>query len=357
MRKCAYCDFYSLPNRLDSLEPYLQAVQVEAAGYAGLRFSSLFLGGGTPSLLGAAGLDLLMTGLKQHFHFASKAEATLEANPDSVNSDLLQAALTQGFNRLSLGVQSLSDPELQKAGRIHSAEQAVRALELAGGCGFKNISADLIIGLPGQTWQTLLLSLETLVGLGVEHLSVYCLSLEPGTPLAAAPPADLPDEDVQADLYAQATALLEKRGFLHYEISNFALPGYECRHNLNYWREGEYIGLGPSAASHFKGRRYKNHPDLAAYLNNPGRQREEVEKLSKSLKAEEEAVLRLRLLQEGLDIADLIARYGDASVVALADRLNKLSVKGHLLRDGSRFRLNPAEALVSNSILADLLGD
>jgi oxygen-independent coproporphyrinogen III oxidase len=357
VHKCTYCDFYSLPGHLDSLDAYLNALMVEAAQYRNMCFETLFIGGGTPSLLGARNLHKLVTGLASQYRISKLPEATIEANPESTTRDFLQTALDCGINRISIGVQSLSDTELLKVSRIHNACQAVQAIELAQKAGFKNISADIILGLPGQNWQSLMTTLETLIGMGLPHLSMYCLTVEPHTPLAVNLPADLPSDDEQAELYQQSVGLLKQRGFKHYEISNFALAGYECRHNLNYWRGGEYIGLGPAAASHFKGQRYKNKADLEAYCINPGGQKDELEKLKKPEKAVEEAILRLRLLDEGLNLSELIKKYGDKHVIALAARLNKQSLNGHVLRDGNLYRLDHQYALVSNSILAELMGD
>jgi oxygen-independent coproporphyrinogen-3 oxidase len=360
--KCCYCDFYSLPGRLDSLEAYIEAVVDESRKYRDLKFATLYLGGGTPSLLGAEGLQKLVHGLKQVLDLSALSEATLEANPDSVTTELLESAGCLGINRISLGVQSLWDAELQAAGRIHTAAQAMQAIELArsslpAGTSQANISADVILGLPGQDWPSLMVTLETLIGLDIPHLSLYCLSLEPHTPLAANPPPDLPSDDEQAGLYENASALLSSRGFIHYEISNFALPGFECRHNLNYWWGGEYVGLGPAAASHLAGRRFKNRADLDAYIQNPRDQTLEVEELPPREKAAEEAMLRLRLLQEGLDADALARRYGDENILGLVSRLNQLVGEEKLTRNGAQYRLVPACALVSNPILAQVLGD
>jgi oxygen-independent coproporphyrinogen III oxidase len=202
-----------------------------------------------------------------------------------------------------------------------------------------------------------MVNLETLIGLDIQHLSLYCLSIEPHTPLALYLPADLPSDDQQAELYDNAGELFLRRGFAHYEISNFTLPGYECRHNLNYWRGGEYLGLGPAAASHLDGQRYKNRADLDAYLQNPTGQIEEAEQLAPVEKAGEEAILRLRLLQEGLDINEMAGKFGDEHVIGLAGRLNKLVTEGALLRNGPNYRLDPACALVANQILTKVLGD
>jgi oxygen-independent coproporphyrinogen III oxidase len=357
VRKCAYCDFYSLPQRIQSIVPYIQSVLSEAQKYQGRNFQTLYLGGGTPSLLGSEGLTKLIVGMKRIFNLEELTEATLEANPESATPELLAAAINAGINRISIGVQSLSDIELGKVGRIHSAAQAIQAVEQAQKSGFNNISADLILGLPGQDWQSLMVNLETLIGIGVQHLSMYCLSIEPHTPLALYLPADLPSDDQQAELYDSAVELFKMRSFEHYEISNFAMPGYECRHNLNYWRGGEYLGLGPAAASHLDGRRFKNRADLDAYLQNPAGQVEEVEELGPVEKAGEEAILRLRLLQEGLDINEMAAKFGDENVIGLAGRLNKLVTEKTLLRNGPNYRLHPACALVANQILTNVLGD
>ena len=342
VKKCAYCDFYSLPQRLESLGSYVDSVLVEARKYSGMDFHTIYLGGGTPSLLGAEGLSKLLKGLRQIIDLSQLSEATIEANPESITPALLHAAKTSGINRLSIGVQALSDTELQKVGRIHTSVRAVTAVEEAKAAGFNNISADVILGLPGQDWPSLMITLETLIGLDIQHISLYCLSIEPCTPLAKNLPADLPSDDEQADLFANACSLMTDRGFIHYEISNFALPGYECQHNLNYWRGGEYVGLGPSAASHLEGKRFKNKADLDAYLQNPVGQIEEVEELNPTQKAGEEAILRLRLLREGLDINELAVKYGDENVVGLAGRLNDLVKDGSLVRNGANYRLLPA---------------
>ncbi|MFH0914709.1 MAG: radical SAM protein, partial [Chloroflexota bacterium] len=191
VRKCAYCDFYSLPARTDLVPAYMGAVLEEAQARRGMSFDTLYLGGGTPSLLGAEGLQKLIEGLQKTLDLSSVSEATVEANPDSATGELLQTALTLGIDRVSIGVQSLSDGELKSVGRVHTAEQAVQAVALAKQMGFHSISADVILGLPGQDWHSLQATLERLFGLGVDHLSLYLLSLEEGTSLAARPPSNL----------------------------------------------------------------------------------------------------------------------------------------------------------------------
>ncbi|OGO01776.1 MAG: hypothetical protein A2Y72_00895 [Chloroflexi bacterium RBG_13_53_26] len=354
--KCAYCDFYSLADRSDLIDSYVGAVLDEARAYSGLSFDTLYLGGGTPSLLGAEGLKKLLHGLRQAFDLSGMIEATIEVNPESANVDLLQAAVDSGLNRVSVGVQSLVDGELQRVGRIHNAAEAIATVERAGSFGFGGISADVIVGLPGQRWPMLHFTLMTLAALGVNHLSVYCLSLEDGTRLAANPPHDLPSGDEQAELFEEARCFLEGLGFLHYEISNFALEGHECLHNLNYWRGGDYLGLGPAAASHIEGKRFKNRSDLEAYLRHPAGLVDEVEELGPRDKAAEEAMLRLRLLSEGLVADELVRRYGVDTTADLLRRFDDMVNEGLLTRDGSTYCLARSRVLTSNPIFARVLG-
>jgi oxygen-independent coproporphyrinogen-3 oxidase len=354
--KCAYCDFFSVPGRLELIDTYIDAVLAESLTYRGSSCRTLYLGGGTPSLLGADGIRKLIGGLRRTLNLTDLVEATIEVNPDSATVDLLKTAIAVGINRVSIGVQSLADSELKSVGRIHTAAQAIEAILHAGSAGFTGISADIIVGLPGQELKTLQAALESVVNLGVNHLSLYCLALEAGTPLATKPPDDLPSDDMQAELFCQASCFLKERGFIHYEISNFARPGYECQHNLNYWRGGEYIGLGPAAASHLHGRRFKNRANLEAYLKCPTRLVEDMEELGAREKAAEEAMLRLRLLTEGIDIGELRNRFGAENTEALARRLDEMIENRRLILDGSRYRLAPDRVLTSNPIFARVLG-
>lgn len=357
VKKCAYCDFYSLPGCTHLINSYIDAAFQEALRYKDMRFATLYIGGGTPSLLGVEGMAKLMNGLGDLFDLSHVIEATVEVNPDSATTEFLFTARQCGLNRVSIGVQSLSDAELKAVGRIHNAAQAVSAIENAKKAGFAEISADAIAGLPVQTWESLKMTLEKLVSLEIAHLSLYCLSLEPGTPLAENPPEELPSDDEQAELFAMASELLVTNGFEHYEISNFARPGHESKHNLNYWRGGEYLGLGPSAASHLAGKRFKNPADLCAYLANPGGRVEDEESLDARDKAAEEAMLRLRLLDEGLDITQLGNKFGEANTKALEGRLRKLASEGLLLNQGTRYRLPPRYVLTCNPILVKVIGE
>ena len=356
VKKCSYCDFYSLPGRLEAIENYVSAILAEARSYTGLSFHTLYLGGGTPSLLGAEHLRNLIGGLRESLDLGGLVEATVEVNPESATLEFLRATIDTGINRVSFGVQSLNDRELESVGRLHTAARAIDAVTFARNLGFTSISADLIIGLPGQTWSTLGTALETLVRLGVNHLSVYCLALAEGTLLAQRPPGNLPSDDMQVELFELARAFLMGQGFIHYEISNFALKGHECLHNLNYWRGGEYLGLGPAAASHLQGRRSMNRHALDSYLENPIGQTEYVETLDGKEKAAEEAMLRLRLLVEGINPGVLSGRFSPATIEILVSRLDSLVMRGMLEYANSKYVLSTSRILTSNEIFQEVLG-
>lgn len=356
VHKCDYCDFYSLPGRLESSERYIDSVLTEAKQYSGLSCQTLYIGGGTPSLLGARNLTKLIQGLRQSLDISSLDEATVEVNPDSATREFLMAAKDAGINRVSLGVQSLNDKELQSVGRIHNGKQAIDAIRLAGNLGFASISTDLIVGLPNQTWDTLHKSLIGITRPGLNHLSIYCLAIEEGTHLAKSPPANLPTDDTQAELFEKTRAFLAEQGFIHYEISNFAPRGNECLHNLNYWRGGEYLGLGPAAASHLQRKRFRNKPDLDAYIGNPTGQIDSIEILNEDDKIAEEAMLRLRLLVEGLDPRELSGRFRPASIEKLVKRLDVMVQARLLVHEKAQYVLPASRILTSNGIFRQVLG-
>ncbi len=238
---------------------------------------------------------------------------------------------------------------------MHNSEQALKAIDSSYSCGFENISADIIIGLPGQTGLSLDSTVQKLVDRGLTHISVYCLSIEEGTGFAANPPPDLPDDDFQASMYEHVSYILKRHGFMHYEISNFANPGRECLHNLNYWRGGDYIGLGPSAASHWQGRRWKNSSNLETYIEDPLAGDFEEDIIDMQSKMAEEAMLRLRLIEEGLDMAQLAMRYDTGEWKELESRLNNLTVQKKLIKNGKIFKLAPGSILTSNRVFVEVI--
>ena len=355
VRKCHYCDFYSVPGKTALLDSYLDAVFLEAGKYREMEFETLYIGGGTPSILGPKRLEALIKGLSLHLDLGHLQEASIEVNPESASADFLSMAFSLGISRISIGVQSLNDNELKKAGRIHDAHTAIDAIDTAARCGFENISADVIIGLPGQTAESLLTTLTQLETRKLTHLSTYCLSIEENTPFAVNPPVDLVEDDGQAILFEEAVQYLRQHRFNHYEISNFSLPGKECLHNLNYWHGGEYVGLGSSAASHINGRRMKNSADLERYIKSPLTIEVEEEELGPAAKMAEEAMLRLRLLEEGLELKVLESRYACVNVKELKSRLDKMTGERMLVKSGDNYRLPSEGVLTSNQVFVNVL--
>lgn len=353
VKKCNYCDFYSVPGETYLFDHYIRAVLAEADKYKGMVFDTVFIGGGTPSLMGSLYLGGLMEGLYARFGLGKLVESTIEANPESTSPDFLRTAISLGLNRISIGVQSLNDEELRRSGRIHNAWQALRAVNNALDSGFSNVSADIIVGLPGQSQSSLFKTISDLCSLGLTHMSAYCLSIEKNTAFYLSPPSDLPDDESQSSLFEFVVDGLEKRGYTHYEISNFSLPGSQCQHNLNYWRGGEYVGLGPSAASHINGIRRTNASDLGAYLRNPLTVEAEEDILDLHHKMSEEAILRLRLLDEGLDLDELF--YHCVYDADIKERLDALVDRRMLIRTGNKYWLPSERVLTSNQVFMHVL--
>lgn len=270
VRKCLYCDFLSVPFTDDRAEDYTGAVcrelSLKSSLFAPLR--TLYIGGGTPTLLGEERLSRLLCCVRDTCRLAPDTEITLEANPGTVSRALLELLHALGVNRLSIGVQSFQNSELSMLGRIHDSAEAEQAIALARRLGFNNISLDLMYGIPGQALETWKATLAQAVRLGAAHISAYELTPEQGTPLTnllESGKLQLPDEELVLDMYGYAIDFLGRQGYQQYEISNFARPGLECRHNLNYWNRGEYVGVGAGAHSFVGGARCYNSSDLAAY--------------------------------------------------------------------------------------------
>ncbi|MEG1988970.1 MAG: radical SAM family heme chaperone HemW, partial [Oscillibacter sp.] len=265
--KCVYCDFYSLPGseaRMDAYTDALCAHLTETAPFAaGHRVDTVYFGGGTPSYLGVKRLTKILSVIQKKYQVAKDAEITLEANPDSADRwKDLRTLRRAGFNRVSLGMQSACDGELAAIGRIHTMAQVTAAVENCRKAKLKNVSLDLIYGLPGQTLDRWKDNLSAAVALAPQHLSCYGLKVEEGTPLwEKKDSADLPGDEVQAEMYLYTVEFLREHGYAQYEISNFAQPGFASRHNLKYWQLQEYAGFGPGAHSDFGGVRYAYEKD------------------------------------------------------------------------------------------------
>ena len=253
--KCIYCDFYSLPTKDDKLmENYLSAICAHIKETGALapnhRVDTIYFGGGTPTFFGAEGMATILTAVRRSFDVANDAEITFEANPDSASEHLLRRLKAEGFNRVSLGVQTDDDELLKKLGRPHDYAQVMSAVKRIRKAGFRNLSLDLMYGLPGQTLPAWKSTLENVLSLNPDHISCYGLKVEEGTPLHKIKDmAQLPDDDLQADMYMAATDILRSRGYRQYEISNFAKKGRVSKHNIKYWNGEEYLGFGPDASS------------------------------------------------------------------------------------------------------------
>ena len=361
--KCQYCDFYSLTTKDDNLlDGYLDAVcdHIKEAGplAPNYKVDSVYFGGGTPSFFGADGLAIILTAIRRHFDVTADAEITFEANPDSVSDKLLHRLRAEGFNRVSLGIQCDNDEILKRIGRPHTYAQAVSAFQRIRKAGFRNISVDLIYGLPGQTLQAWQDTLDHVLQLNPEHISCYGLKLEEGTPLYEYRDyANLPDDDAQADMYLAAVETLRGRGFKQYEISNFCRKGLQSRHNLKYWTGGEYLGFGPSASSDFAGKRFTLIRDLHAYIlgiREGGEVMEDVQEIPLRERAGEYLMLRLRT---SLGISrEEYERMFLLPFAPLEQVLRKHENYYHTAQDDDgRWFLTAKGFLTSNDIISDLL--
>lgn len=361
-QKCAYCDFYSLPNsesRMDDYTDALCAHLTETAPFAaGHTVDTVYFGGGTPSCLGEKRLVRLLKVILKKYRVAKDAEITLEANPDSAGDwKVLRALRKAGFNRLSLGMQSACDAELAEIGRIHTMDQVKTAVEAARRARFENLSLDLIYGLPHQTMERWQENLAAAVSLAPEHLSCYGLKVEEGTPLfARRDTAGLPGDEAQADMYLYTVDYLRRFGYFQYEVSNFARTGRESRHNLKYWTLGEYAGFGPGAHSDFGGVRYAYEKDLEGYIRSV-RDRtpmlSENERIPPLDRDTEWVMLGLRTVR-GLDPREFESRFRRRFSCFLPF-LGKCEKAGYALLENGRWRLTSRGFLVSNQIIGGML--
>ena len=349
-KKCSYCDFYSVCYRKQQAELYVGAVLRNIRHYADTSrtVDTVYFGGGTPSLLTCEQLAEIMSAISKSFALSADAEVTLEANPSTLTPEKLRGLRSTGINRLSIGVQSMSDRELKILGRSHTAERAEKAVLDAANAGFTNISCDLMTALPEQTPDSLAASIERLSALPIQHISAYILKIEEGTPFDCRDVRSmLPDEDETAGLYLLMVRLLRERGFAQYEVSNFAKNGFESRHNCRYWKCLDYLGIGPAAHSCYNGKRFAVERDISGFISSP------VQKVTVTDDApcgfEEFAMLRLRLA-EGLMLSDVEAHREE-----IIKKIPPLQKAGYVCFDGERVSLTPEGFLVSNSVIERLI--
>ena len=360
--KCQYCDFYSETTNNDRvLDAYIQAMRqhIREAGKLAPnhQVDTIYFGGGTPTFFGADGMASILAAIRMAFRVTNDAEITFEANPDSVSDKLLRRLRAEGFNRVSLGIQTDDDELLKRLGRPHNYAQAVNAVERIRRAGFRNLSLDLMYGLPGQTtvqWEN---TLRNVLSLNPDHMSCYALKVEEGTPLYRYKDvAGIPNDDTQADMYLTAVQILRSRGFRQYEISNFAKKGCQSRHNLKYWLGHEYLGFGPSASSDFAGKRFTMVRDLAAYVQgilNKQTVVEEVEEVPQRERAAEYLMTRLRTTY-GIQKEEYENKYL-LPFAPLEQALESFGARDlAICTSDGHWYLTPEGFLLSNSIITDL---
>ena len=356
--KCAYCDFYSLPRSEEKMDAYVASLTAHltetAPMAAGHTVDTVYFGGGTPSYLGAERITQLLQTVKKHYRVAKDAEITLEANPDSLfDWKALRALRRLGLNRISLGVQSSDDAVLRSLGRIHTWQQVVEAADAVRRAKIPDLSLDLIYGLPDQTAEQWEKTLSDAVSLSPDHISCYGLKLEEGTPLwQRRDSLTLPDDEMQADMYLFTVEYLQNLGYRQYEISNFARPGHESRHNLKYWTLGEYAGFGPGAHSDFGNVRYAYVADLDMYLQG-SLILSESETMGEAEREREYIMLSLRTAA-GLNVKAFESRFRRRFDVA-QELLVNYEAHGLARRTDVGWCLTPRGFLVSNAIISSLI--
>ena len=363
LRKCLYCDFLSGPADLRVQERYVNAlcreIREESTKYRGYRVETVFLGGGTPSLLKGEQIQRILGTLYGCYHMAGRCEISMEMNPGTADWEKLTVFRKAGVNRLSIGLQSASDDELKALGRIHSSEDFFHAYRLAAEAGFTNINVDLMTGIPGQTPESCQDTLEKVVNLkpAPVHISAYSLIIEEGTPFYESTPP-LPGEEEERKLHEMTRDFLRGQGYFRYEISNYAKPGFACRHNQIYWQRGDYAGFGTGAASLIDNVSFTNSRNLESYLNNE-RKRTDCQHLSLSEQMEEFMFLGLRMT-EGISSRQFLKNFGKTIDQVYPGIIDKFCGQGLLQRrishkDGEWISLTDFGMDVSNYVMAEFL--
>lgn len=364
VRKCLYCDFLSAPATEEVREQYVerlaQEIREESEKYRDYKIISVFFGGGTPSLLSPWQITKLMDSIHACYRLDKECEISIEANPGTVSEDKVKAWKSAGINRVSIGVQSLSDEELRLLGRIHTSHDFYQTYDLLIKSGFININVDLMTGIPRQSKESCLATLKAVDGLAVRptHISAYSLIIEEGTPFYEECPM-LPEEEMEREIYKITSDFLADKGYQRYEISNYALPGFACRHNQVYWRRGNYAGFGIGAASMVENVRFSNGRDLKVYLRQ-GPEKEQVQKLSREEQMEEFMFLGLRMT-EGVSLEAFREAFGkeiDQIYPGIVEKYRKEGLLKYLYaKDGQRSRIALTDfgMDVSNVIMADFL--
>lgn len=375
LRKCLYCDFNSYPMQPEAVKTYCTAIGIELANLASwvrrsvttdTSINTIYVGGGTPTVLPT---NELLAMLKGAYAVAGwrgmppdAAEISVEANPGTVTKNQLKALAGVGVNRLSIGVQSFDNNVLQALGRIHTAKQAQEAFDLARQAGFHNINIDLMCGVPGQNEANLQATLQQALALQPEHISCYSLIVEPGTPLANmvhSGQVELPTEDADLAMYWQAIKVLTDAGYIHYEISNFARPGFCCRHNLNYWYNGSYLAAGPGAHANWNNERFANETDPAVWARLVSMGLDAVAErvlIPIDEQMDETMILGLRLLA-GVSLTKFEQRYGQSLLSVYQEQVNRLQELSLIELQGDYLRLTNTGLPLANQVFMAFLRD
>lgn len=361
VKKCQYCDFLSGPSDQETRDRYIEALLAEIRAVQNAEryeIVSVFIGGGTPSVLKAEAIASVMEAIYRKFSFSADAEVTIEANPGTVDLEKLTIYRRTGINRLSLGLQSTDPDELKMLGRIHSYEDFIQSYQQAREAGFDNINIDMMFAIPGQSGEAWRQHLHQVAELKPEHISAYSLIIEEGTPFAQRE-LDLPDEDTEYQMYEDTAAVLEEYGYQQYEISNYAKKGHVCRHNIGYWKGTEYLGLGLGASSLYEEKRFSNTAKMQEYLKFSGSAeciRKDVVELSRKDRIEEFMYLGLRMT-EGISEMDFEQNFGEKLGDVYGTVLQKYKKTGFLEKIGTNWRFTRKGIHVSNHILAEFLLD
>lgn len=372
-RKCAYCDFLSFaaPERVwrDYINQLIEEIYGQSACFQDRVVTTIFLGGGTPSILPAELIGQLFAALQECFVIDEKAEITIEANPGTLTMEKLEVYRQSGINRLSLGLQSADDQELRLLGRIHTYDDFLKSYQRARQAGFDNINIDLMSALPGQDVQSWKSTLRKVMMLRPEHISAYSLIIEEGTPFfdrygdggdgGMMWPA-LPDEDTDREMYHMTKDMMAAQGYERYEISNYARPGYECRHNIGYWTGADYLGLGLGASSYISGYRYRNVTDLKEYLSlkllEAGAAARDIQELTLNDRMEEFMFLGLRMMK-GISGSEFLERFGQNMWNVYREPLKKLREQKLIEVEMPWVRLTELGVDVSNLVFQEFLID
>ncbi len=358
VRKCSYCDFCSFPVGCSGVpDEYVSRLCDEIASYSdrvSRPLDTVYFGGGTPSLLTPSQMARIVNAIKNSLAVSPSAEITLEANPGTLTSEKVIAFRDLGFNRASVGLQSIHENEMKKLGRIHGYDEFLSSYKMLRDAGFDNISVDLMYGIPYQTKDSFAETLSSVIKLSPEHISVYGLMVEEGTPFFSERDSlPLPTTDEECDMYYMAADMLADAGYTHYEISNYARRGYESRHNTLYWRLGEYIGVGAAAHSFFDGARFFNTSDVGEYISGSDTEKNACPEALSDL-AYEYAMLRLRL-KEGFLLSDYEDRFGVSFTSGKDDILARLEREGLVSLVDGKIALTERGFYLSNSILIEIL--